>query len=90
LRKSCIVGCCRFTITWNLLCTHRSGSAFEELDGDRHERRKGKKGGGDRRDKQQKQNGTLRPMEDLVKHGKLSLEAITYMRGDQFHISIFS
>lgn len=56
------------------------GQHFEELDGDRHERRKGKKGG-DRRDKQQKQNGTLRPMEDLVKHGKLSLEAITYMRG---------
>lgn len=57
------------------------GQHFEELEGDRHERRKNKKGG-DKRDKHQpRQNGTLRPMEDLVKHGKLSLEAITYMRG---------
>ena len=56
------------------------GQHFEELDGDRHERRKGKKGG-DRRDKQPRQNGSLRPMDELVKHGKLSLEAITYMRG---------
>lgn len=56
------------------------GHHFEELEGDRYERRKSKKGG-DRRDKHQKHNGTLRPMEDLVKHGKLSLEAITYMRG---------
>ncbi len=56
------------------------GQHFEELEADRHERRKGKKA--ERRDRQQqKQNGTLRPMEDLVKHGKLSLEAITYMRG---------
>jgi PhoH-like ATPase len=58
------------------------GQHFEELEGDRYERRKGKKGG-DRRDKHQRPSngGSLRPMDDLVKHGKLSLEAITYMRG---------
>jgi PhoH-like ATPase len=56
------------------------GQHFEELESDRFERRKNKKQ--DRRDKHQgKPNGSLRPMDDLIKHGKLSLEAITYMRG---------
>lgn len=55
------------------------GQQFEELELDRYERRKAKKGM-DRRDKY-KQHGPLRPMDDLIKHGKLSLEAITYMRG---------
>lgn len=54
------------------------GQHFEELESDRYERRKGKKT--ERKDRH-KQGGSLRPMEDLVKHGKLSLEAITYMRG---------
>lgn len=53
------------------------GQHFEDLD-DRHERRKSKKGAP--RDKQ-RQNGSLRPMDELVRQGKLSLEAITYMRG---------
>lgn len=54
------------------------GQHLEEMDG--HERRKSKK---NKQEKQQHRpnNGSLRPMEDLVKSGKLSLEAITYMRG---------
>ena len=56
------------------------GQHFDELESDRYERRKGKKS--DRRDRHHVRNaGPLRPMEELVKHGKLSLEAITYMRG---------
>lgn len=51
---------------------------FDELEGDRFERKKNKK---NKHDKHQKQPGALRPMDDLVKNGKLSLEAITYMRG---------
>jgi PhoH-like ATPase len=55
------------------------GQHFEELDGDRYERRKGKKS---QKGQDKRQNGSsLRPMDDLVKHGRLSLEAITYMRG---------
>jgi PhoH-like ATPase len=54
------------------------GQHFEELEGDRH--RKGKKGQKGQ-DKQRGNGSSLRPMDDLVKHGKLSLEAITYMRG---------
>ena len=58
------------------------GQHFEELEGDRHERRKNKRPNDrhDRRDRKQS-SSALRPMEDLIKHGKLSLEAITYMRG---------
>ncbi len=55
------------------------GQHFEELDADRYERRKNKKGN-EKRDKF-RQQGSLRPMDDLIKHDKLSLEAITYMRG---------
>lgn len=54
------------------------GQHFEELEGDRH--RKGKKAQKGH-DKQKGNGSSLRPMDDLVKHGKLSLEAITYMRG---------
>ena len=52
---------------------------LDELDGDRFERKKNKKNKHDKH--QQRQPGSLRPMDDLVKNGKLSLEAITYMRG---------
>jgi PhoH-like ATPase len=55
------------------------GQHFEELDGDRYERRKGKKQ--KNQDRNRPHGLSLRPMDDLVKHGKLSLEAITYMRG---------
>ena len=55
------------------------GQHFEELDTDRYERRKNKKGN-EKRDKF-RQQGSLRPMDDLIKHDKLSLEAIAYMRG---------
>lgn len=57
---------------------------MNEIEDDRYDRRnKNKKhGGGERRDKKQHQNGSsLRSMDELVKHGKLSMEAITYMRG---------
>ena len=57
------------------------GQHFEELDGgDRYERRKGKKVQKGQ-DKHRQNGSSLRPMDDLVKSGKLSLEAITYMRG---------
>lgn len=55
------------------------GQHFEELQGDRYDRKRGRKN--DRRDKSPRQSGVLRPLDELVKHGKLSLEAITYMRG---------
>lgn len=55
------------------------GSHYEDLDAERHEPRRKKKGH-DRRDKF-RQNGALYPLDDLIKHNKLSLEAITYMRG---------
>ncbi len=55
------------------------GQHFEELEGDRYERRaKHKKGN---KYEKQRPHGSLRSMEELVKGGKLSLEAITYMRG---------
>lgn len=59
---------------------HSSQAAqhFDELDGDRYDRKKSKKHKG--QDKH-RTNGSIRPMDDLVKSGKLSLEAITYMRG---------
>ncbi len=58
---------------------HSSQAAqhFEELDGG--ERKKNKKGH-KHQDKRQP-TGSIRPLDDLVKSGKLSLEAITYMRG---------
>lgn len=52
------------------------GQHFEDLEGDR--RGKNKKSA--KHDKNRSQ-GSLRSMEELVKSGKLSLEAITYMRG---------
>jgi PhoH-like ATPase len=52
---------------------------MDELEGDRFERKKQKKNKHDKRP--QNQPGVIRPMDDLVKNGKLSLEAITYMRG---------
>lgn len=63
------------------------GKHLESLDyGYERERKKGKKNqnGHDRRDKKGSQNGSstaLRSMEELIKQNKISLEAITYMRG---------
>ncbi len=62
-----------------ILHSSQVGQHFEELDGG-YERRKGKKAQKGH-DKNRPNGGSLRPMDDLVKHGKLSLEAITYMRG---------
>ena len=46
------------------------------------EERKGKKKGGPKKGKPERENGyKLRPLDDLIKHDKISLEAITYMRG---------
>ncbi len=52
------------------------GQHFEDLEGDR--RGKNKKSAKHEKNRSQ---GSLRSMEELVKSGKLSLEAITYMRG---------
>jgi len=54
---------------------------LSDIEEDRYDRRNKNKKNIDRRDKKQQQQGTLRSMDELVKHGKLSLEAITYMRG---------
>jgi PhoH-like ATPase len=55
------------------------GTHLEALDYGFERGRKGKKG--DRREKKSAPTGLLRPVEELVKHDKISLEAITYMRG---------
>lgn len=58
-----------------IMHSSQMGLHFEDLDNDR--RGKSKKG---KHDKHRSQ-GSLRSMDELVKSGKLSLEAITYMRG---------
>lgn len=61
-----------------ILHSSQVGQHYEELEGGHGKKsKKGQKG----HDKQRPSNGSLRPMDDLVKQGKLSLEAITYMRG---------
>lgn len=61
-----------------IMHSSQMGQHFEELDSERPDRRnKAKKA---KHDKNRPQ-GSLRSMEELVKSGKLSLEAITYMRG---------
>jgi PhoH-like ATPase len=54
---------------------------LNDIEEERYDRRTKNKKNIDRRDKKQQQQGSLRSMDELVKHGKLSLEAITYMRG---------
>src|ERR1700730_2436167 len=49
-----------------IMHTAQVGQHFEEMEGDRYERRKGKKGGQERRDRPPKQSGALRPMDDLI------------------------
>ncbi|CAN5206545.1 PhoH family protein [soil metagenome] len=57
------------------------GQHIEDLDGDRGERRGKNKKGAKHEKNRSSQGGSLRSMEELVKSGKLSMEAITYMRG---------
>lgn len=59
-----------------IMHSSQMGQHFEDLDGER--RGKGKKAA---KHEKHKPQGSLRSMDELVKSGKLSLEAITYMRG---------
>ncbi len=64
------------------------GQHFEELDGDRYERRKGEK-----ISKGTRQTGkmvSLRPMDDLVKNGKLSLRSNHLYAWSLNSLSIYS
>lgn len=63
-----------------IMHSSQMGQHFEDLDGDRGDRR-GKNKKGAKHEKNRGGHGSLRSMEELVKSGKLSLEAITYMRG---------
>jgi PhoH-like ATPase len=62
------------------LITHAVSTArhFDEVEGERHSNRREKKHG---HQQQQKRRAGIGSVEDLVAAGKLSLEAITYMRG---------
>lgn len=55
---------------------------FDELESDRFDRgKKGKRSSGRRPERRDSGGGSLRSLDDLVRSGKISLEAITYMRG---------
>jgi PhoH-like ATPase len=63
------------------LITHAVSTArhFDDLEGGHHSNKREKKHG--RQQQQQKRRAGIGSVEDLVAAGKLSLEAITYMRG---------
>ena len=71
----------------NMECIIHSAQIGHQIESQDYgfERNKKSKKGGDRKDKknhhQPQQGGALRSMEELIKNEKISLEAITYMRG---------
>jgi PhoH-like ATPase len=54
---------------------------LEELSGENVEYKKGRKGKHQRRKKERTDKTGLQPLDELIHRGKVSLEAITYMRG---------